>query len=115
MNITRKQQLDQIERSMTDLANLKARLVAEQVVEDAEIYKQRMERYKALECHFVSTDYPLSNFRWSTAKRDTIKLELIPYKNNGKYEGGLYETGPSFKLIVGLLQVLDDASQKTGR
>lgn len=114
MTTTRKQQLEQIERSMADLTNLKARLVAEQMVEDAKFHEGRMDRYKALECHFISTDYPHSTFRWSTAKRDTIKLEFTPYQGSGKYEGGLYETGPSFKLIVGLLQALDDASLKRG-
>lgn len=102
----------ELEKAISDLSILKAKLLAEQAEIDAAEWKQRFERYKALECHFISTPYPESTFRWPTSKKDTIKLELRPYQSQGRYEGGLYETGPSFKLIVGLLQAIEDASHK---
>lgn len=102
----------ELDKAISDLSLLKAKLLAEQAEEQAKEWKQRFERYKLLECHFISTPFPESTFRWSTAKKDTIKLELCPYNSQGRYEGGLYETGPSFKLIVGLLQALEDASHK---
>lgn len=104
--------IEELDKAISDLSILKAKLLAEKAEAEAVEWKQRMDRYKALECHFVSTPYPESIFRWSTGKKDTIKLELRPYQSNGRYEGGLYETGPSFKLIVGLLQALEDASHK---
>lgn len=109
-----KSKIDELDKAISDLSILKAKLLAEQAEVDAIEWKQRMDRYKGLECHFISTDYPGSHFRWSTAKKDTVKLVLMPYQNSGRYEGGLYETGPSFKLIVGLLQALEDTSHKRG-
>ena len=102
----------ELDKAINDLSLLKAKLLAEQAEIEAAEWKQRFERYKALECHFISTPFPESTFRWSSAKKDTIKLELRPYQSQGRYEGGLYETGPSFKLIVGLLQALEDTSHK---
>ena len=109
-NITSK--IAELDKAISDLGILKAKLLAEQAEIEAAEWKSRMDRYKALECHFISTPYPESTFRWSTGKKDTIKLELRPYQSHGRYEGGLYETGPRFKLIVGLLQALEDASHK---
>lgn len=104
--------IEELDKAISDLSILKPKLLAEKAEVEAVEWKQRMDRYKALECHFVSTAYPESTFRWFTGKKDTIKLELRPYQSQGRYEGGLYETGPSFKLIVGLLQALEDASHK---